>query len=184
MHPSPPVLETERLLLRVPEEGDFDAWAAFMADPDAARFVGGVMSRAAAWRGMAAVVGCWTLRGHGFFSVIDKTTGRWAGRVGPWQPEGWPGPEVGWSIAPEFQRRGYAREASIAAIDFAFDSLGWTEVVHCIDPENVPSIGLAERLGSRRLRGGVELPPYDMKVDLYGQSREDWETNRALAAAR
>ena len=57
---------------------------------EAAHFIGGPVSRAVAWRGMATIVGCWLLRGHGFFSVIDKATGRWAGRVGPWQPEGWP----------------------------------------------------------------------------------------------
>lgn len=179
-----PVLETERLVLRLPEERDFDDWAAFMADPDAARYVGGVMSRATAWRGMASIVGCWVLRGHGFFSVVDKATGRWAGRVGPWQPESWPGTEIAWSIAPAFQRRGYAREAAVASIDFAFDQLGWTDVIHCIDPENVPSIRLAERLGSRRLRGAVELPPFDMVVDVYGQSQSEWKTNRRRAAAR
>jgi RimJ/RimL family protein N-acetyltransferase len=169
-----PVLETERLLLRLPEERDFDAWAAFVAHPEASRFLGGVKSRAEAWRGMAAIVGCWTLRGCGFFSVIDKESGRWAGRVGPWYPEGWPGREVAWGIAPEFQRRGYGFEAASAAMDFAFDSLGWIEVVHCIDPGNGASVALALKLGSRRLRHAVALPRPGNTVDLYGQSREEW----------
>ncbi len=64
--PASPILETKRLLLRLPQEQDIDAWAAFMADPEASRFVGGVQSRATAWRGMASVVGCWVLRGCGF----------------------------------------------------------------------------------------------------------------------
>ena len=150
-----------------------------MAHPEASRFVGGVQSRAAAWRGMATIVGSWTLRGHGFFSVIDKATGRWAGRVGPWYPEDWPGPEIAWSIAPEFQRRGYAVEAAVAAIDFAFGTLGWPEIVHCIDPENTPSIGVATKLGSRLQRRSVELPPFELKVDVYGQSSLEWRDNRA-----
>lgn len=174
-----PVLETERLLLRPPEERDLDAWAAFVADPEASRFLGGVKSRAEAWRGMAAIVGCWTLRGCGFFSVIDKASGRWAGRVGPWFPEGWPGREVAWGIAPEFQRRGYGFEAASAATDFAFDSLGWLEVVHCIDPSNAASIALALKLGSRQLRRAVDLPRPGNTVDLYGQSREEWIRRRA-----
>jgi RimJ/RimL family protein N-acetyltransferase len=178
--PIGPVLETERLLLRLPEERDFDAWAAFMADPEASRFVGGVQSRAAAWRGFAAVVGCWTLRGCGFFSVIDKASGRWAGRVGPWHPEGWPGTEVAWGIAPEFQRRGYGAEAAASAMDFAFDSLGWSEIVHCIEPQNVASIALASKLGSRLLRREIDLQPFDIDVDVYGQSREEWAKNRTL----
>lgn len=184
MTTSSPILQTRRLILRRPEEGDLDAWAAFQTDPEAARFVGGVMGRAASWRSLAMMAGSWELRGHGFFSVIDRASGKWAGRVGPWSPEGWPGTEVGWSIAPEFQRRGYAREAAVAAIDFAFDRLGWSEVIHCIDDDNVASIRLADRLGSRRLRRGVELPPFDWVVDVYGQSRAEWKVNRARAAAR
>jgi RimJ/RimL family protein N-acetyltransferase len=173
-----PVLETERLLLRLPQEGDFEPWAAFMADPEATRFLGGPQSRAAAWRGMATIAGCWMLRGCGMFSVIDKESGRWAGRVGPWHPEGWPGPELAWSIAPEFQRRGYAVEAGTAALQFAFDSLGWTDIVHCIAPENVASIGVARKLGSELLRREVDLPPFDRRADIYGQSRAQWSTRR------
>jgi RimJ/RimL family protein N-acetyltransferase len=37
-----PRLETERLTLRPPCAADFDAWAAMLADPVAARFIGGV----------------------------------------------------------------------------------------------------------------------------------------------
>jgi RimJ/RimL family protein N-acetyltransferase len=178
------LIETERLLLRLPQEQDIDAWAAFMADPEASRFVGGVQTRATAWRAMASVVGAWALRGCGFFSVIDKASQRWAGRVGPWYPEGWPGREMAWSIAPEFQRRGYALEAATAAMDFAFESLGWSEVIHCIHPENAPSIALAHRVGSRLLRREVNLPPFDVVVDLYGQSKEDWADHRTGLSPR
>lgn len=174
-----PTLETDRLILRLPEAADFEAWAAFMADPETTRFLGGVQSRAAAWRGMASILGAWTLRGYSFFSVIDKESGLWAGRVGPWYPEGWPSAEIAWSIAPEFQRRGYAVEAAVAAMDFAFDSLGWTEAVHCIDRENVASAGVARKLGSRLLRQNVELPPFEARVDVWGQARAEWAKNRA-----
>ena len=46
-----PELMTPRLRLRPPEASDFDAWAALMADPESARYIGGVQPRAAAWRG-------------------------------------------------------------------------------------------------------------------------------------
>lgn len=38
--------------------------------------------------------GAWTIRGFSMFSVIEKDSGQWIGRLGPWQPEGWPGTEV------------------------------------------------------------------------------------------
>ena len=106
------------------------------------------------------------------FSVIEKASGRWVGRVGPWQPEGWPGAEVGWGLERSAWGKGYATESAEAAIDWAFDALGWDDVIHCIDPGQRPSARVAERLGSAR-RGSAYLPaPFDNEpVDIWGQSR-------------
>lgn len=173
-------LETPRLLLRPPRAADFDGWAAFMADPDTARFVGGAQPRPASWRGFLAVVGAWEVQGFGMFSVIERASGDWVGRLGPWMPEGWPGPEVGWGIARERWGLGYATEGSAAAIGWAFDALGWTEVIHCIDPENHASERVAERLGSRPLRRATLPPPFtDAPVMIWGQSRDEWRARGA-----
>ncbi|MGC8535763.1 MAG: GNAT family N-acetyltransferase [Rhizomicrobium sp.] len=170
-----PVLTTARLVLRAPVEGDFDAYAAMMADADTARFIGGQMTRPAAWRSFAVLVGHWQLRGFGMFSVLDKETGEWLGRVGAWQPEDWPGQEVGWGLIPAAQGKGYAYEAAAACLDHVFGSLGWSQVIHCIAAENAPSIALARRLGSR-WQAEVLLPPplVDYKAQIYGQSAEEW----------
>ncbi len=170
-----PTLETPRLILRPPALEDLDGFAALMADPESARFIGGVMPRAVVWRGLCTMAGSWVLQGFAMFSVLEKATGRWVGRIGPWRPEGWPGPEVGWGLLREFWGKGYALEASIASIDWAFDHLGWTEVIHSIAPENTASQQLAQRLGSR-LRGPGKLPPpYDtVPMEIWGQSREEW----------
>jgi RimJ/RimL family protein N-acetyltransferase len=170
-----PTLETARLLLRPASADDFEAYAAFMADPASAHFLGGVQNRSTAWRGLAQIVGSWTLRGFSMFSMIEKASGRWIGRAGPWFPEGWPGLEVGWAVVPFAQRRGYAREAACATIDWAFEELGWKEVIHCIDPSNEPSVALARSLGSELVRRGVEAPaPIVATWDLYGQTRAQW----------
>jgi len=139
-------IETARLLLRPPVAADFDDWAAFAADAETMQFLGGVQSREMSWRGFAAMAGSWALYGFGMFMVIERTTGRWIGRVGPWRPEGWPGNEVGWGIISWAQRQGYAREAAVASMDFAFDRLGWTDVIHCIEDVNVASAALARSL--------------------------------------
>ena len=49
--------------------------------------------------GLMTMIGSWHATGFAMFSVIEKSSGRWVGRLGPWMPEGWPGPEVGWAIA-------------------------------------------------------------------------------------
>ena len=176
---SGPVIETERLMLRVPEQGDLDGWAAMMADEEAARFIGGVQPRTASWRGLASMAGSWSLLGFGMFSVVEKSTGQWVGRIGPWMPEGWPGTEVGWGLMRQAWGKGYAVEAAEATIDWAFDNLGWTEVIHCIDPDNTPSQKVAQRLGSKNLGPGVLPAPFEQAViEIWGQTREDWRARR------
>ncbi|HEY5850993.1 MAG TPA: GNAT family N-acetyltransferase [Lysobacter sp.] len=173
-------LETPRLLLRMPCAGDFEAWAAFRADEEVARYIGGPEARPMAWRSLAAMIGAWHLRGFAMFSVIDKATGQWLGRVGPWQPEGWPGTEVGWSIVRAHWGKGFGPEAATASIDWAFDQLGWSEVIHIIDPRNENSKAVAAKLGSRHLRTGRLPVPLDAnEVEIWGQSREQWLARRA-----
>ncbi len=175
-----PTLETERLILRPPNADDLEGFVRFSADPEATRFLGGPGSPPAVWRSVAQLIGAWTLRGFSMFSFIEKETGQWVGRGGPWRPEGWPGNEIGWAITPHAQRKGYAREASIACLDYAFTTLGWDEVIHCIDPRNVASIAVAHAIGSRLLRTQVSAPPphEDVVWDIYGQTRADWRARR------
>ncbi|MAW99308.1 MAG: GNAT family N-acetyltransferase [Sphingomonas sp.] len=174
-----PVLTTKRLILRLPEAADLDGWAAFSADPETMAYLGGVQSRAESWRALCTMRGAWDIRGFAMFSVIERDTGRWVGRIGPWQPEGWPGREVGWGVAREFAGRGYAHEAASAAMDYAFDVLGWDRVIHTIDPDNTRSAALARRLGSRKGER-VTLPPplSDHVVDAWGQSADEWRARR------
>lgn len=170
---------TSRLLLRPPIGADFEDWARFMGDPESARFVGGVQPRAAAWRGFLTMVGAWQIQGFAMFSVIERGSGRWLGRIGPWQPEGWPGTEVGWGLLGEAQGQGYALEASVASIDWAFDTLGWSEVIHCIDPENTPSQRLAQRLGAHNSGPGRLPPPFaEAPVEIWRQSQQQWRQRR------
>ena len=171
-----PQLETARLILRPPALEDLDRWAEMMADAEAARFIGGVQPKPVVWRALMSIAGAWALTGVAMFSVIEKATGRWIGRVGPWQPLGWPGPEVGWALHPDAWGKGYAVESSAATMDYAFDVLGWTDVIHSIDPENAASKKVAERLGSA-YRGPGRLPaPYEhVPVEIWGQTREQWK---------
>ena len=173
-------LETPRLLLRPTRREDFEPWAAFMADAESARFVGGVQPRPVAWRGFLTMAGAWAIQGFAMFSVIEKATGRWVGRIGPWQPEGWPGTEVGWGIVRDRCGLGYATEAATATIDWAFAELGWTEVIHTIDVDNV---GVASRRAQARLaqsrpRTDCRSRTPNIVVDVWGQTREEWLARR------
>ena len=172
-----PVIETERLILRPPRPEDFEPWVEVMADPEASRFIGGPQPRSGAWRGFCNVAGAWAMFGFAMFSVIEKSSGRWIGRLGPWKPEGWPNTEVGWGLVKSAWGKGYATEGAAASIDWAFDHLGWTEVIHCIDPLNAPSQAVARRLGSRNQGTGTLPAPYDTTpIDIWGQSLREWRS--------
>src|SRR5262245_20066062 len=146
-----------------------------MTDPEAARFIGGTMPRAMTWRVIMTVIGAWHSQGFALFSVLEKATGRWIGRLGPWMPEGWPGTEIGWAIVRDCWGQGFATEGATAAIHWAFDHLGWTQVIHLISPQNYASQKLARRLGSRNRGPGRLPPPYeDEPIDIWGQTREQW----------
>ena len=178
------ILTTARLILRPPLHQDFDGFAEMASEEETMRYIGGVTPRDSSWRTMAQLAGSWALLGYGMFSVLRRDTGEWIGRLGPWRPGGkegsWPGDEVGWGLKKSATGQGFALEGAAAAIDWAFDTLGWEHVIHCIEKENAASIALALRLGSLCERENQAMPPpYDhIKVDLYGQSRAAWKARR------
>jgi RimJ/RimL family protein N-acetyltransferase len=163
-------LTTPRLLLRQFRDDDIEAYAPIVGDPEVMRFLGDrrPMSRSDAWRQMAMILGHWELRGYGYWAVEERATGRLAGRVGYMNPEGWPAIECGWTLGREYQGRGYATEAARAAMTWGFEHLGLDRIISLIDPENLPSIRVAERLGETR--GGT----WDFlghPLDIYAVSR-------------
>ena len=172
------MLQTERLILRPFTTADFDPFAAMYADPRVAETVtedGRPLSRFGAWRGFAGIVGHWTLLGFGMFAVVERATNTFVGRIGPWQPEGWPDFEIGWTLRSEYWGRGYATEAVKRCIEYSFTELDRPHISSFIVPENVRSIRVAERAGEH-LEGEATLPHApDRKHLQYGLSRDEWQ---------
>lgn len=177
---SGPLLVTDRLILRPPLAKDFDDFAAMRADADTMRFLGGAVPRSVAWRQFTCQMGAWQMAGQSFFSVLERDSGQWVGQVGPWAPDGWPQPEIAYGLLPQFAGRGYAYEAAEAAINFAVEFLGWTEIAHIIHPDNHTSIALATKLGASD-HGPTRLPApsENLTVHLWMQSADHWKTRAA-----
>jgi RimJ/RimL family protein N-acetyltransferase len=176
--PPIPTLETERLVLRGYREADVAALFDLASDPVIADFVtyNALPLREACWRSVALWLGHWALRGFGMWAVEERTSGAFIGRIGLWQPEGWPGTEVGWMLGRAFWGRGYATEAARASVDWGFTNLPVDEIVSLIRPDNAPSQAVATRIGERYrgeivFRGGA--------TGLWAITRADWEALRA-----
>lgn len=69
------------------------------------------------------------------------------GGCGLWWPEGYPRSELTWWIIPTARKKGYAKEASIAAINFGYQSLGWSLIETHMNDENVAALNLVKSLG-------------------------------------
>ena len=141
-------VETDRLLLRLWEEADFDQFATYYADADNAKYVGGQKNRDDAWRHFVLQIGHWALKGFGYWAVDEKASGNFVGCVGLWQSPGWPELELGYWLLNEYRGKGYAREASMECIAFAKNHLKTKSLVSYIDPDNASSIKLVESLGA------------------------------------
>ncbi|MEO1014001.1 MAG: GNAT family N-acetyltransferase [Pseudomonadota bacterium] len=145
------VIETERLTLRRMTAADAEPFCALMGDPEVAQFLttdGKPQPYPTAWRSFASMLGHWEIRGYGMFSVIEKATGDWIGRIGPWRPAGWPSLECGWSVAKAHWGKGYAPEAAIASIRWMFAEFpDLPRVISLIDPKNANSQAVAGKVG-------------------------------------
>ncbi|MEM6905472.1 MAG: GNAT family N-acetyltransferase [Pseudomonadota bacterium] len=140
-----PVLETERLILRVPEVEDFALWVRIFAEPGA-EWIGGPLSPEEAWDGFAGQTACWLLHGHGPFVLHRRSDGARLGFVFlgyEWDDEE---PELGWFLAHEFRNQGYGHEAGEAVRDWGLTLL--PTFVSCVNPENKASTRLARGLSA------------------------------------
>lgn len=159
-HRDIPVLETERLILRGPEAEDYPDFKATFTSYRA-RFMGGPLNAYEAWMLYAAEIGHWEIRGFGMWMIHERATGETLGMAGGWQPAKWPEREIAWVIWPDKAGRGIALEATHLVRRFFYDQRGWETAVSYIDPKNLDSIRLAERLGAVKDPGAPSIDGSD-----------------------
>lgn len=147
------VLETKRLLLRhqVPTDLD-DLWALY-CDPEIIKYI----PDAPRTREEAKDELEWHMNGHprnpqlGLWATIHKETGGFIGRCGllPWTIDGQEEVEVAYTIGREFWGQGLGTEAARAILHYGFRELNLTRLISLIDPENIASQKVAEKIGMK-----------------------------------
>ena len=154
---TPPAIETERLLLRLPEMSDHAAWATL-------RRQGEVFLRLwePSWSSdhfsrrafRSRVYWAWRARDEGkalALFLVRREDLRLMGAItldnirrGPSQSA-----QIGYWIGPEFARQGMMREALAAVVQHAFGTLDLSRIEAACLPENVASRGLLAAAGFR-----------------------------------
>jgi len=150
-----PTLESARLILRAHRVEDLDGVLAMWSDPAVVKHITGTPStREECWARILRYGGLWPLTGYGYWAVVEKQSGRFAGDVGladfrrDLDPAQSIAPEAGWVIAPFAQGKGYATEAMQAVLAWADANLG--RHTYCmLDPANAASLRVAEKCGYR-----------------------------------
>jgi RimJ/RimL family protein N-acetyltransferase len=144
-----PILHTPRLRLRPMEHGDLDFIAGMLSHPEVMRFYPKLYSREEAVQWIERQLGQYDRHGHGLWLAEDRVTGEPCGQVGMMiqEVDGVEEPEIGYLIHRPFWRQGLASEAAATVRDWAFGILGLPRVISLIRPENLPSQGVAGKIG-------------------------------------
>lgn len=149
-----PSIETERLLLRGHYVADLEASVAMWQLPQFYQHLGGQpAAEEEVWTKILRHAGLWALFDYGYWAVEEKATGQFIGAVGfgSWQRtitpslKGWP--EAGWVLAPHTHGRGYATEATRAALAWGDAHFSQPRTVCLIGVNNLPSLRLAAKCG-------------------------------------
>jgi RimJ/RimL family protein N-acetyltransferase len=149
------MIETGRLILRDWSEADIEPFLRHTNTPAVMRWLGGVRSEADQRESIGRIMRWQSERGFTFWAIERKADGEMLGFCGikiadtPGSPiEGMH--EIGWRLREDCWGRGYAKEAAIVSLDFAFATLGADRVVAITFAPNEASWGLMERLGMTR----------------------------------
>lgn len=149
MTPLLPTLRTERLLLRQPDLHCAPAYERFFMDGRASDGYGGApLSAEGARARLARDSLAWSQQGFGVWAL--EWQGQTVGVCGFAQKSGWPR-ELTWWLLPAFRGRGFAFEASRAAIDHAHAGFGWARVETYMKDSNQAARALVARLGGVKI---------------------------------
>jgi len=143
------VCETPRLILRRMIMEDLDFIAGMLADPEVMQFYPHCYDREQAKCWVQGVLDGYDRCGHSFFLVADRKTHQPRGQVGLLSQtvDGVEEFEIGYMIHQPFWRQGIASEAAIGTRNYALDQLGKRRLISLIRPINIPSRGVAEKVG-------------------------------------
>ena len=149
------MIESERLVLRPWQDADIVPFMAATNTPAVARWLGGLQHETHYAEVAARMQAEQAAHGHCFWIIERRTDAQLLGACGI-RRAGHAGtpvfgkPELGWRLRESAWGQGYAKEAALATIAWAWANLGDAELVAYTVPANLASWGLMEALGMQR----------------------------------
>ncbi|TBR44758.1 N-acetyltransferase [Marinomonas agarivorans] len=156
-------LETDRLILRQWQDNDYEPFAHMTADSDVMRYFPNCLSVRESNQLADRLRAMIAQKGWGFWAVELKETQSFIGFVGLNEVTHSAIPvtpfiEVGWRLAKEHWRQGYATEAAQKALEFGFDTLASSSIYAFTPLSNTPSQKVMQKLGMSNTQQDFDHP--------------------------
>lgn len=147
----PRELRTNRLLLRRWRTADRAPFAELNADPSVMEYFPAALSPEESDLLVARIEAHFDRHGFGLWAVEIQNIAAFAGFTGlsvpSFEAHFTPCVEIGWRLAAQNWRCGYATEAARAVLAFGFETLRLAEIVSFTVPGNIRSRRVMERIG-------------------------------------
>ncbi|HEY0322586.1 MAG TPA: GNAT family N-acetyltransferase [Pyrinomonadaceae bacterium] len=146
-----PLIETERLVLRMFAPEDAETLHRIWNDPVVMKYIEGWRPTLEDARGaVTRVVQHWRDKGFGQWVVVHKEDGKLIGYAGFKHLDQTPEVELLYGIDKPYWNKGYTTEAGRACLRYIFECTALDRIVAVADPDNVGSWRVMEKLGMRR----------------------------------
>ena len=166
------ILETERLLLRGLEQGDFKDVCKLLQNDEVMYAYEGAFNDQEVQNWLDRQFGRYRHDGFGLWGVVEKGSNELIGQCGITYQEfdGKRVPEIGYLFRKEFWHKGFAIEAAVACREYAFHTLGFEEVYSIIRDTNIASQKVARRNSMQKVATFINEKS---KSDFPEQNRSD-----------
>lgn len=147
------MIETPRLLLCRPTNDDMLIIENLWRDERVRQFLGGIISDDLIKKKVDELQNHWDLYQFGRCAVFDKVTKKIIGLCGLHHSEDFKDNiELSYLFFPEFWKKGFAREAATACIDYGFSTLKFNEIIAITQEANIKSCQLLKMIGMEYIR--------------------------------
>ncbi|MBS0210206.1 MAG: GNAT family N-acetyltransferase [Planctomycetes bacterium] len=159
----PTILQTPRLRLREMTPDDLDFLATMLADAEVMRWYPKQLDRIESLAWLDRQLLRYQRDGYGIWLAERRNDGTPIGQIGPVQQSATGTNEAGitYLVHRPYWRQGYATEGAAAVRDYIWNTIGQRRAITLIRPENVPSQGVARKLGMTRAEGVYQLANFD-----------------------
>lgn len=169
-----PLIETERLRLRMLKPDDAEGVHSIWSDPEVMKFIPFVLFRTPeeVQKFIPLALQRWEERGFGIFGVTEKKTGKLIGYCGLQYLDGTPEVEMYYGFSKDFWDQGFATETARAVLRFAFEEKNMESIAGITLPENTASRKVLEKIGMKKHKENRKF--YDTECVYYTASKDEF----------